>query len=72
MRVAHTAVVALKKGRYPMNNPGLTMLGLMIIGIAHANRLFRLTAEAVEMSMGVRVLPSYPFHPSKIPKEIMN
>lgn len=54
-----------------MNNPGLTMLGLMIIAIVHVNRLIKFTAEAMEMSMGVRVLPSDPFHPSKIPKEVM-
>lgn len=53
-----------------MNNPGLTMLGLMIIAIVHANRLIKFTAEAVEQSMGVLILPSHPFHPSKIPKEV--
>ena len=53
-----------------MNNHGLTMLGLMIIAIVHVNRLIKFTAEAVEMSMGVSVLPPHPFHPSKIPKEI--
>lgn len=55
-----------------MNNPGLTMLGLAIIAIVHANRLIKFTADAMEHSMGVRILPPLPFHPSKIPKEALD